>query len=227
MIHNMKKPKNYKGGDIKEPAQVTRKIDGVRAYLCPVTKTATSFNGKPLYNLEEVLDKIAEPMDCEVFCGSFDDTITIVRSSKTQKRQVRLDELFSINPIDPRLVLQEDEPLTEHDVNVWLQDQTSKGHEGLVIRTDTKWLKVKPVETYDVPITECLEGTGQFVGHLGAFMTPMGKVGTGFTHAMRKAYWEARDGLIGDTIEVSCMELTKDGKFRHPRFVRMRFDKDT
>ena len=38
---------------------------------------------------------------------------------------------------------------------------------------------------------------------------------------------ELADNLpIGKTIEVEVMELTPTGKFRHPRFMRLRPDKD-
>jgi len=49
----------------------------------------------------------------------------------------------------------------------------------------------------------------------------MGNVGTGLTDDQRRQFW-AKPPL---TIEVECMELTPDGKFRHPRFKRERFDK--
>jgi ATP-dependent DNA ligase len=51
----------------------------------------------------------------------------------------------------------------------------------------------------------------------------MGKVGTGFSDAMRKEDWNSR---IGEFIEVECMQLTPDGKFRHPRFLKRRWDKN-
>ena len=63
------------------------------------------------------------------------------------------------------------------------------------------------------------------VGVLGAFLTPMGKVGTGFTDGERGQFWRERNQLLSQMVEVSCMQVTSDGKFRHPRFVRLRPDK--
>nr|WP_283842052.1 hypothetical protein [Bradyrhizobium sp. KB893862 SZCCT0404] len=109
--------------------------------------------------------------------------------------------------------------------------QIAKGYEGLVLRQGDVWLKVKPTETYDVLVTGIIEGTGKHKGRMGALMTPMGKVGTGFSDAERVTFWnyckEPDDGrgIMGETIEVECMKLTDDGKFRHPRFVRVRPDK--
>ncbi len=31
--------------------------------------------------------------------------------------------------------------------------------------------------------------------------------------------------IVGKTIEIACMGLTPDGRFRHPRFIRLRLDK--
>jgi ATP-dependent DNA ligase len=74
-----------------------------------------------------------------------------------------------------------------------------------------------------VKITGLQAGLGKHQGKLGAFLTDMGKVGTGLTDHERVLY--NTPDMIGQIIEVECMELTDDGKFRHPRFVRLRFDK--
>ena len=82
------------------------------------------------------------------------------------------------------------------------------------------WLKVKSSDTFDVQVTDVVPGRGKHTGRMGALMTERGKVGTGFTDAQRSEVWQA-----GEIIEVECMSLTPSGKFRHPRFVRRRFDK--
>lgn len=89
------------------------------------------------------------------------------------------------------------------------------------------WLKVKPVETYDVAITRYVEGEGKHAGRLGLVTTEKGSVGAGFTDAEREILWtEAKEGrLLGQVREVSSMPCTSNGKFRHPVFVRMRPDK--
>lgn len=220
----MKKPKLYVGKPIEGETIISRKIDGVRAKLCPVTKTAMSFNGKPLYGLDDVLNNITEVMDVEIFCGDFKSTIEIVRCSKNLPRQIRMEEIYSLSPLDDRLLLCIVNSPEPELIEAILQDVLSRGDEGLVLTTPTKWLKVKSSETHDVVITDLIEGTGQFKGCLGAFMTSKGKVGTGFTHTDRTDYY--RPELVGTVIEVECMELTEAGKFRHPRFIRLRFDKN-
>ena len=79
----------------------------------------------------------------------------------------------------------------------------------------------------DVTITDYAEGEGKHRGRLGFVTTANGAVGAGFTDQERELLWaEAQAGiLVGQVIEVSCLELTPDRKFRHPFFVRMRPDK--
>lgn len=115
-----------------------------------------------------------------------------------------------------------------------LGQANAAGYEGLVLRQGDKWLKVKPEETHDVLITGAVEGIGKHKGRLGALQTSKGAVGTGFTDLERESLWlwfltghsgDVPCNLEGQTIEVSCMHFTPDGKFRHPRFIRMRPDK--
>lgn len=96
----------------------------------------------------------------------------------------------------------------------------SQGHEGLIL---DKKFKVKTEETWDVPIIGVVPGKKKYTGMMGALITPMGKVGTGFTDAQRKEDWHSRIGMM---IEVGCMQLTPDGKFRHARYHRLRWDKN-
>ena len=108
-------------------------------------------------------------------------------------------------------------------IELYLQQALAYGYEGLVLRSGDKWLKVKDKQTEDVKILDLVEGKGKYVGKLGAFLTPIGKVGTGFTDAQRAEFND--QSLIGETVEVEFMEYTKEGKARHPRFIRMRYDK--
>jgi DNA ligase-1 len=127
-------------------------------------------------------------------------------------------------------------------VRAIMLDAVEAGYEGLVLRQGDVWLKVKPTETYDVRILDVIEGVGKRKGHVGFFQTAKGKVGgfKGVSYEDLNRLWKqhTRDGtpshvagvspgpLIGQTIEVECLHLTPDGKFRLPRFVRFRPDKD-
>jgi DNA ligase-1 len=102
------------------------------------------------------------------------------------------------------------------------------GDEGLVLQQGEVRLKVKPKQSYDVPVTGIIAGKGKHAGRMGALITPMGNVGTGFSDAQRKefaALFADGPGDFQHIIEVEAMGLTPAGKFRHPRFVRVRWDK--
>lgn len=214
------KPKNWKGNDLKGEWQITVKLDGVRALI--EGGTALSRNSKPLYNLEHIPDG-----DYEVYLGSWEESVSAVRTREGSP--VELGDLYSLYPIDERLILENsvDSPTADY-INGLLEQQVHSGKEGLVLRQGDKWLKVKPTYSYDVKLEDVVEGKGRNVGRLGAFVTSRGNVGTGLTDYQRTTFWNGwKSGSIkpGDLIEVECMELTKEGKFRHPRFVRFRWDK--
>jgi DNA ligase OB-like domain len=222
------KAKNWSGKDLKGLWHVTIKIDGVR----------TLWNGeawvsradKPLYNLP-AFDGRA---DCETYCGDatmtsaqrFKQTITQIRA-KTKARPITADQLYSLNPLDPRLMLGGLNDPTAETINRLLAEQVAKGFEGLVLRQGDVWLKVKPIETYDVPVTAVCAGQGKHAGRMGYLVTPMGDVGTGFTDEERQEWWDksVERLRLRTVIEVECMKLTDDGKFRHPRFLHIRIDK--
>lgn len=211
------KAKNYIGGDLKGYWDVTFKIDGIRAL---VTKNSVfSRNGKPLYNLDHLKEKA--PMDAEIFCGSWEKTVTAVK--KQNGALVDTQNIYSLDPIDDRLFFKTVSNPTEWEIHTLLQHAQIMNYEGLVLRQGSTWLKVKGEETHDVSITNIIEGTGKFIGMLGAFVTARGKVGTGFSDEERRLFFDLN--LIGSTIEVECQRLTPGGMFRHPIFKRMRFDK--
>lgn len=130
-----------------------------------------------------------------------------------------------------------------------MASSVNEGYEGLIVkdldaiyedkRSDA-WLKLKPRETYDLEIVDIIEGTGKYEGMLGAF-TCQGidnekyietHVGSGFTDEMRKEFWENKDKLLGDIVEIYGDGLTKSDdhdsySIRFPVFVRFRtYDKD-
>lgn len=229
-------PKPWTGKDLKGTWQVTLKIDGVRM-LRDANGYPVSRNGKPLYNLENIP---AEITDAEIFYGDWETSISHCRSSVTDVGKVTMEHVYSLFPtVDPRLDLGNITDPTADEINTILKEVLKDGHEGLVLRElegKERLFKVKPHETYDVRVTGMVEGTGKHAGRMGALITPMGNVGTGFTDKDREWWWEQGskcleaydlgiEGAAPITIEVECWELTKDGKFRHPRFIRVREDK--
>jgi len=211
----MLKPKAFKGKDLKGEWVVSYKYDGVR---CLINKgQALSRNNKPLYNLDGHPDG-----DYEVFLGTLEDSVSAVRT--IQGRHIPADKLYSIDPIDDRLYISTETNPTAEWILGLMNRVVADGHEGLVLRQGDKLFKVKPKETYDVVIRAIEEGKGRNQGKLGAFVTDRGNVGSGLSDIQRSTFFDT--DLIGTTIEVECMKLTPAGMFRHPVYIRMRFDKD-
>lgn len=214
----MIKPKLWDGKDLKGTWDFTLKLDGVRM-LRDSEGNPVSRSGKPLYNLNSVPDDI---VDAEVYNTDWETSVSLVRTKDSTP--VPRWFVYSLNPLDPGLLRGVHEDPTASLIEKELEKVVSQGYEGLVLRQGDRWLKVKPSENHDVTVTSMVEGTGRNVGRLGALLTPMGKVGTGFTDEEREIIWNDPT-TIGSTIEVSCMSLTKGGKFRHPRYIRNRWDK--
>lgn len=216
----MKKLKLYDGRDLEGVWHVTYKADGVRM-LRDDEGRPISRQGKPLHNLEGIPDDI---VDAEIFRTDWATSVSLVRTQQGQP--VLVDDVYALWPTpDPRLHMAYLGDPDKEVLGVLLQQAIKEGWEGLVIRQGDVAYKVKPIEDYDVKITGYVEGKGKHTGRLGLFTTDMGNVGGGFTDAEREEYWERRDEMVGTFIEVRCMGLTPAGKFRHPRFLRERWDK--
>lgn len=240
----MIKARAWNGKDLKGDWQVTLKIDGVRALWS--SEGWLSRAGKRLYNIPPPGALLhGGKADCEVYLGNFKDTIRAVRTMTLKPDTPRITQhhLYSLDPLDDRLnglpYRSSPDVITDPKAATILEALASAnrlGYEGLVLRQGETWLKVKPEETVDVLITGAIEGIGKHSGRLGALLTAKGKVGTGFSDKEREDLWARHtdfrlpggllpEPVIGCTIEVSCMQFTPDGMFRHPRFVRMRPDK--
>jgi DNA ligase-1 len=119
------------------------------------------------------------------------------------------------------------------------------GYEGIMIKDpegkwegkrSVAWLKQKPFIEVSLAVTSIEEGTGRNVGKLGALVcegeddgkTIVVNVGSGFTDEQRAEFWEARDSLIGQVVEVRADAATRSQdsetvwSLRFPRFLRFR-----
>jgi len=120
-----------------------------------------------------------------------------------------------------------------------------KGFEGIMVKPVTGiyeckrsslWLKVKPFIEVSLKVVDTEEGTGRNAGKLGALVvegTDMDKfiktnVGSGLTDTDRETFWEAKEKLIGQIVEVRADAITQnqdtdnEWSLRFPRFLRFR-----
>jgi len=127
----------------------------------------------------------------------------------------------------------------------YANDAVNAGLEGIMIKDleasyeckrSSAWMKWKPVITVDLSIIDIKPGTGKYEGSMGSLICEGiddGKrihvqVGSGYSDEQRDEYWNARDTLIGQVVEVMADAVTKDQSddeiysLRFPRFVRFR-----
>ncbi|MEY9135024.1 ATP-dependent DNA ligase [Bradyrhizobium diazoefficiens] len=219
-------PRSWNGKALTGEWLVTLKLDGVRA-IWHDEHGWTSRANKPLHNIPSWQE--GHPRDCEVFVNNFRDTIraTRTRSLKGDTPSVANEHLYGLASLDSRLHWGRLTDPAPADIRTQLQRANHLGYEGLVLRQGEQWIKVKPAETHDVAITGYAEGRGKHRGRLGFVITARGAVGAGFTDLERELLWADAEAqrLVGQVIEVSCMQFTPNGQFRHPVFVRLRPDK--
>ena len=125
------------------------------------------------------------------------------------------------------------------ELMTFYEAQLHAGFEGVIVKSldglyeykrSYNWMKLKPEETEDLKIIDFEEGSGKYQNQLGAFICELSnggevRVGSGLTDSERKEFWEKRNDLLGQTIEIKFQEKTKDDSLRFPVFLRFRTDK--
>jgi len=120
-----------------------------------------------------------------------------------------------------------------------------RGFEGIMVKPmsgtyeckkSSLWLKVKPFIEVSLKVVDTEEGTGRNVGKLGALIVEgtdddkfiKTNVGSGLTDADRDTFWNAKDKLIGQIVEIRADAITQNQNttdeysLRFPRFLRFR-----
>ena len=118
----------------------------------------------------------------------------------------------------------------------------SQGWEGAMIKdldAPYQWkrtkalLKMKLMDTVDLPVTEIYEGTGKYQGKMGGVYcdykgNKLG-VGSGFSDEQRQFFWDNPNEIVGKTIEIAYQAETinKQGQksLSFPIFKNLRNDK--
>ena len=129
--------------------------------------------------------------------------------------------------------------LNMNDIMTFYHACRSIGFEGAVIKPfdydyvgsrSYKWMKMKDVLSADVKVIAVEEGKGKYAGQMGKIVVDFNgvevRVGGGFSDAERFIYCIQPELIISKMVEILYMEKTPDGSMRHPRFVRVRPDKD-
>jgi DNA ligase-1 len=145
--------------------------------------------------------------------------------------------------IVPQTEVDLDTAVGEMQFAAFNKDAIDNGYEGIMIKDvdavyeakrSVSWLKQKPFIEVSLKITAVEEGTGKNEGRLGALVcsgvddgkTIVVNVGSGFTDDQRIEFWNDRDNLLGQIVEVRADAITQnqDGTYslRFPRFLRFR-----
>lgn len=206
-------------------------------------RKGVSFNVFDMLPLDEFKRGISEgtAMQRKILLGSLfkDETIGhIIDKYKACIEMYGIDYTFqSIKSVPILGVVTNDASLARIVEPIW-----KRGGEGVMLNTmhgkyelkrSKELLKVKKVESMDLPIIGFEEGTGKYTGMLGALVidykgVPVG-VGSGLDDGLRKAIWDNQDAYLGRIIEIDTFgeSTNKDGgvSLNCPIFKGIRYDK--
>lgn len=90
------------------------------------------------------------------------------------------------------------------------------------------WMKLKGQESVDVIVVGMCEGKGKYIGMCGSLIVDHGgkKVRvSGMDDKLRKNFWKNKKDIIGKMVEVEYQNVTVHNSLSHPRFKRLREDK--
>jgi len=234
---DFQKATTYTGQNFKGAVDISYKIDGVRV-LSRDSDLVTRNNKRPpgLINAltMEALLKIEHYGDVEIYMGNFAETTGTLHRHHPELDSINADMIYPLDQGEGRMYDQRlhiglySQPSPEQ-IEILLQQALRKGYEGLVLRANNRWYRVKPYYTADVRVTgyfEQLDKAKVPKGVLGGFDTDYGKV-TAFTDEDRHDLWVNPAQHVGKMIEVVYRELYDSGNFRYcVKFSRFRQDKD-
>lgn len=120
-------------------------------------------------------------------------------------------------------------------INSFYASSIQAGYEGSVFKhplstyqhkRSQDWLKVKPIETLDLPVIKSVLGAGKYKHMCGSLIVNYNGVevgvGSGLSDAQRSEFMQNPPKII----EVAYQEISKDGSLLCPRFIRTREDKE-
>lgn len=166
------------------------------------------------------------------------------RSNLLRSLKPILDKVGGIDII-PQIEIDLNEYVGELQFKQYNKEAIEAGFEGIMIKDpeavyeckrSTSWLKQKPFIEVSLAVIGTEEGTGKNAGRLGALICEGeddGKkirvnVGSGLTDDQRDEFWQGREDLLGQVIEVRADAATRNQdsedlwSLRFPRFLRFR-----
>ena len=161
-----------------------------------------------------------------------------VRSEPLESRKRLLSQVLNDGTI-----IKKSQVITTN-IPQFFNEQMRLQREGIILKEkggvyvtgrSSSWLKIKKTETYDVAVrgfTEGINARNQYFGALKCYIRSedggwryVGDVGSGFNNQdLQEINPRIRSGEEF-VIEVKFMEWTRDGRMRHPVFLRVRDDK--
>jgi len=166
------------------------------------------------------------------------------RSNLLRSMKSKFDLVGNIDII-PQTEIDLDGYVGELEFKQYNADAIEAGYEGIMIKDvdavyeckrSAAWLKMKPFIEVSLTVVGIEEGTGRNEGKLGALICEGeddGKqirvnVGSGFSDADRAEFWDSREALPGQIIEIRADAATRSQdsediySLRFPRFLRFR-----
>jgi DNA ligase-1 len=164
------------------------------------------------------------------------------RSNLLRSMKATFEKVGSIDLI-PQIEVDLDTAVGEMQFKQYNKDAIEAGFEGIMIKDvdaeyvckrHVSWLKQKPFIEVSLTIVGVEEGTGRNVGKLGALVCEgeddekliKVNVGSGFSDSDRDSFYQSRDTLPDQVVEVRADAVTQnqDGTYslRFPRFLRFR-----
>lgn len=166
------------------------------------------------------------------------------RSNLLKSLKPVFDKCGSIEII-PQIEVDLDSYVGELQFKEFNKDAINSGYEGIMIKVpdapyeckrSTSWLKMKPFIEVSLTVTAIEEGTGKNEGRMGALVcegvddgkTIHVNVGSGFTDDQRSEFWNDKEDLVGQIVEIraDAATLSQDSEqtwsLRFPRFLRFR-----
>lgn len=202
----------------------------------------TQVHRKSDANASDAVFNVFDAIPLHHFNAKFDPRTQIERSRALKDLFRHFADCKNVKRLEYTKVNLNDE-IGQHTLDDMRDEAARLGLEGVMVKDadapyeckrTSAWLKIKPNITVDLEVIDTEAGTGRNEGRLGALVcegTDNGKrirvnVGSGLSDAQRGSFWDSRDVLVGQTVEVKADAVTQnqDGTYslRFPRFLRFR-----